>query len=635
MKSDALSVSIPARVLSVAGIALLGSSLLVLVLTSGHALAFQAVKRVYLMTLTGFDYERLTLPVGLASKELKHRVPSDARVAVIGDLEALRARYYLAPEVSLSGARWDYLMDVNGEASQEETRGCRVNFLSSGIPIYVRDGAPELSPFKAPSEANARASLLGLLFQFLSIQAAYVAIGLITLRFLVRREGHLFVGGWTVFALAHLAGLVVHNVFVMLAGVLGLSLSKTFLITSFAVLLACGAGAWIFSGRAPFSALSRPAGVYRNEPTARGPRWLEWLAIGFALLILGAIVIDAALTIPEGWDSFADWIYKAKAIAHHRAFAFHDTTQNEYPILWPVAVSVQLILGGVDADFLAQWLVAVLSVDMAIILREILRGTGLDRWKRSLLWGAGLLVVYDQVMTEAYAETLLVTLFAALVLLLNGWLFEDRSNGGLLRVAMLMAAGLTLTKVEGHIIVAIVILAVLILRRDLFLTRGEQVRLVASGCAIISLLYLWMAWPLANGYLPVMSGHANEALGLQKLKALGFITWEGVRNAKPQYVLLFSTLTILALLGWRELRKDPEFRCSLLVSLGVAAFSVAGLVGWTTSDISNKYLIALPRLFWHGLPAYVLCWTIACRASVRQGAYAANARLERLSSTGP
>ena len=167
----------------------------------------------------------------------------------------------------------------------------------------------------------------------------------------------------------------------------------------------------------------------------------------------GGIALFALICVPTlyapaiSWDALSHWMFKAKALLHHRTLAFSmDTHHNEYPLLWPLHTAMQYVLAGGAFDELAKWTVALLLAAMLGQLHGALRFLEVPvNWA----WAALLafpVFFFEDSLQWAYAETLFLALLAAMLAALAA---ARAGDARWIALAVFFGFGLAGTKFEG------------------------------------------------------------------------------------------------------------------------------------------------------------------------------------------
>ncbi|HEY5659247.1 MAG TPA: hypothetical protein VIR59_00555 [Gaiellaceae bacterium] len=197
------------------------------------------------------------------------------------------------------------------------------------------------------------------------------------------------------------------------------------------------------------------AGDDTLEGRERGPA--QVCAVAAAALVVGYLALlglHAALTTsPTGWDTWAFWLPRAKAIFSfhglhpHLQGGFDSFAHPEYPPLVPAIDATVFRFAG-DASVLTlpfqDWLLATAFVAAAAaVLRR--------RVRPAVLWPALCLLVlapqFGASIGEGYADPELARLIALAAVCGGVWVLER--DGRLLAVTGILLVGASLTKREG------------------------------------------------------------------------------------------------------------------------------------------------------------------------------------------
>jgi hypothetical protein len=500
-------------------------------------------------------------------------------------------RYALYPVVNRQ-PEWDYFIDANNEIEEPDPSWSRAT-LSNGVTVYAKQGAEFLDPDRSePSE-----SLNITLVIFGVVSAVFIltgVAGLCLLRIDFQAGGRL----WFL-SIAYLLGLLVLNLILLLAMLLGYPLTFASISLIWLVVLAI----LLLATRRRFVDLMRA--VFRPDGIKH--------SISKNVVVVGLVALCAytficlmtttALVPVKSHDALSHWIYKAKILFYKQRLDFTESHVNEYPILWPLTVASQFTLRGADADEMAKWMVVCLNVAFIFQLRgglQLLRVSPAISWLVVLLY---LECLFERSLTLAYAEACFMAFLSASLSAAMAWQSKT-TNRNCAVLMFIMMVGLAFSKFEGSVAVAFFAASMALVRPIAFRNwAGSLITLVVLCLPAITEV-LWFAWGRSHGFVSSLGGQAMDPISLHKLGVL----IDSLQNAlilKGVGFRFFAGAFLVLLLGFRMNWLGVEMFLAMFALLMVA-FSGLALLGWPESMIANKPQIASPRLFLHATPPLLL-----------------------------
>jgi hypothetical protein len=344
-----------------------------------------------------------------------------------------------------------------------------------------------------------------------------------------------------VLGIAYLAGIASVGVIATLLLVAGLSLSIP------QVLVLCGllAATGLVRSSDPFPP---------PEPLSRRVRAFVLAAAGLLAVYLLALFALTAVQPMTGYDSWALWAVKARAIVlldglDTDVFAnpAYTAVRREYPLLVPALEAIDFRFMRDTDTYLVHLQFWCLAAGFFVAAAQLLR----DRVSPLLLWPALLLLAvaprFGRGLALGTADLPLALFFGLAVL--AGWRHVDRPDPRWLALLVTFASAAAVTKREGLAYVAVLFVALLLLAR----WRGRRLLplTVAAGLSFVP-LGAWSIWrtvhdveaadtPISDFVSPsYLSDHADRIW--PALRALGREAFD------PELWLLLPVVLLLAAL---------------------------------------------------------------------------------------
>ena len=342
-----------------------------------------------------------------------------------------------------------------------------------------------------------------------------------------------------VVGIAYMVGVAAVGVLASLLLVAGLSLSIPQVLVLCGVLAATG----VLRTSKPFPP---------PEPLSRPLRAFVLAAAGLLAAYLLALLALTAVQPMTGYDSWALWSVKARAVvllggldADVFANPAYTSIRREYPLFVPALEAIGFrFLRDTDTYVvhLQFWFfVAGFFVAAAQLLR--------DRVSPLLVWPALLLLAvaprFGRGLALGAADLPLALLFGLAVL--AGWRYVDRPDPRWLALLVTFAAAAAVTKREGLAYVAVLFVALLLLARG----RGLRVLpLAAAGALSFVPLGAWSIWRTVND-VGAADTPISDFLSPSYLAEHGDRVWPALRALgreafDPELWLLLPLVLILA-----------------------------------------------------------------------------------------
>ena len=306
-----------------------------------------------------------------------------------------------------------------------------------------------------------------------------------------------------------------------------------------------------------------------------------------------ALVIAAAVLPIRDYDGRVTWLPKAIAIAgdHHIDGAFFQGAEglnlhNHYPLLIPLDAATVMTLCGNTEPETARWLYVFIPIAALFAARALLASRAGDWVIAATAW-LPVLTLIDGGALAAYNDWAIAAFTGMAVL------YAMEADGA--RAAGLFLAALILTKNEGAMIAAAVVVAMLVARR-----KEGWPWLIAPAVATWAMLAFWR-WRVPPAYdeqyallareLPNLLGRAPAALRALALRAIDPSTWG-----------FFWPVTAIALIAAATRRQRdvviPATTLLLVLTAYVAALTVTS---WNVDELAA---VAASRLLLHvAIPA--------------------------------
>ena len=567
---------------------------------------------VHRLKAAGWDYEerRRDFNEAFPLMELRTRLPEGAVVEWPkdgGEISFVATRYILYPFPVLPEG--NYSIDFKGD--RVFPPGGRVVHLPNHTRAYAKPGFDFIQgrgPERALSISRTAAlSLVFALFQFVLGAAFLKVFGFPPCRRMpLSYTGFSYLCGYLFFTLSlwlsYLAGqgTVPFNLLLVCGAVLGwvVFIVKQGIIPEIAGML-------VSRNRRQFSGLNLRS-------------LLPGVLLGF---ISVAILVLTTLTPVTDWDGMSHWILKSKIMAFQNSLDFSYTHNNYYPLLWPLNIAAQFVFSGGLYDAFAKWTSAAFFLVFAgFLIQAIHEVSGSKGAARTL---TALFVVlsfrvpvgeqwfYNYI--QANAENLFLAFFTGLLFLVIRWLQSREIR--YLGMAGVLGAGLVLTKLEGAVAVAAVVLPLWALSRRLKVSRRE-VRFLTLMTLSMALPFLWIMWVNGHGYGEAMM-HASSWPTFGKIVILaGRIGGYAVQNVfiLLTFMMFGAALTVSGKQAWTA---TDSFL--LVTALGLLFFSVFAIAGWPEAKLKTTSLEVFQRLFLHAAPVMLLfCVSRLCPGAERR-----------------
>ncbi len=333
----------------------------------------------------------------------------------------------------------------------------------------------------------------------------------------------------------------------------------------------------------------------------------------WAGVLLGAVtacIISMTISTPvTDWDGMSHWILKAKIMAHQNQMDFSFTHNNYYPLLWPLNIAAQFVVSGGLYDALAQWTSAALFFVFAGALVNALESLSAGKGAARLMTALFVVLSFRVPLgdgqwfynyRQANAENLFLAFLAGLLFMTIRW-FNSR-EARYLAMAVVLGAGLVLTKLEGSVAVAATVVPLWGLSRRLKITRKEFCLFMLLTLSM-ALPLLWILWVNGHGYGESML-HVRSGLTWGKM----MILTQRISDYVFQDVFIVLALLAAGIALVSPGRKPWLARDVFLAAqaAGLLVFSVFAISGWPEAKLKITSLEVFQRLFLHAAPAILL-----------------------------
>jgi hypothetical protein len=544
------------------------------------------------------SYSKLrTTKFGIDPMEVRAALPSNAVLHVRADstqkdrvFNVLRYQLYplgveyMTAETGDSACS-DYVLDLSNDL---QTRA-REKVLKTGQRIYdfSGDGFSEVPLKIDPFSSGLRIE------SFLLLMLLQLIVGCLWLRLLkFRSQGlvHLFTH-------AYLAGLLLSVLLVGAAMLAGFTLTSRLIYTCFGVL-----GIVLLALRR-FKLKGLLECDEKTEEAAKPPKGL-YLALLAAVLLIALMIFSTSIFRPvdEG-DASVFWLIKSKMMFTEGHFTFSSNIQhNDYPILLPLSVALNYTLLNGIADEMAMWATAVLFLCLlAQIYFAVLTLT------RDRIIALSALMAYMLFFYNFYVHCIpggdqLLMVFLSLSAI-NALLFILRSEHSYLLLSLFFALGMVLSKQEGFIYALMIGLLVALFS----MSRKQPLRSILILLSYALLLFVNLGWKhymSAKGYYSGNPDFTGEPITFQKVFLLIKTQVFNLANVELRHAIVILLLLILFIVKKRPLSAEIKFLLSVfLLSMMFVCFAI---LPWSTTDITNNSLAAVPRLFLQSSPIVII-----------------------------
>lgn len=545
-----------------------------------------------------FQALRLSDPINYASYKVRSAITPESKVDMSPqeyNMLRVTARYALYP-LELN-KNWDYFIDFDQGISAPSEEWKRQEILPN-ILLYAKKGAE----FTLPSDASL--NLKGypqtyIFLTFLGITIFYVIVGIAILALIKIPclPGERFWYLSTSYLLGFVSITTVVWGYLILGGPFERMPVSLICLTVFALLIMPSPKIFVAN-------LLDQLNFKRSFAKAKQILTDQPLLSVAAIALISIIILSTILTPVFGWDAMSHWIIKSKVVFQHKHLDFHYTHLNGYPLLWPLNIALGFLFAGGIYDELAQWTSA------AIFLAFIFQLTGgLKKLKLPSRWTLILLITFllcfmSSYMTSSYAENILFaflsgTLVAVILVLQNN---HDKKY---LLLAILMALGLSTSKMEGAVATGIIAFGLASLGSPPFRSRKNLLNAIyiASTCVITA---AWLLWINHMGY-PHGSDSFKESFSLNKIPQILSLLFISLWKELGWEAFGFFGIFIFFLLI-RPKEKTSGSEIFLLRTIVLLFFfTVAAFTKWNMAKLSDPAQIAtLARIFNHISPAMIL-----------------------------
>lgn len=320
---------------------------------------------------------------------------------------------------------------------------------------------------------------------------------------------------------------------------------------------------------------------------------------GFILLL--PIITSAIMD----WDGMLHWAYLAKLLYQNQTITFHYPDLSYYPMLWPFQLGSHLVLQNMLYDGVLSLLVAVNFLVFWCQMAGCLRILAFPRkWIFVPLFLMMLFFYHENtIFLFSYADVLMMNFSFALcgILLIN---LHNKNLTPCLPLIFLLSCALTLTKLEGAATTLILGAAFLARRHKRTSTRQQLLTAACFGSSLLTIIG-WILWVKWKGFLIPIS-HLENPVTWGKLNLFGQMLYAHAAQLNLRQAGFVALLLIGFLLRSKPVK--PETRFLFWVFLGLAAFSLIGVMGVHPHRMEEMLQRATPRLFLHAVPFLILWW---------------------------
>jgi len=332
----------------------------------------------------------------------------------------------------------------------------------------------------------------------------------------------------------------------------------------------------------------------------------------FACLVVGAIFM-VNITIPvKGWDGQDHWMLQAKVFYYYHQLNFDVTSDSHYPFLWPLNIACQFALLDGIYDQIGQWTSAFLFLAFVMLLVSGFQALNVRGIAVIFVLIFYLVSAFHDPMkgwwvvhfTQANGENILIAYFMGVLAACLFW-FQDMKNGRYLLIAGMLSFGLSLSKVEGFVACLFVMLAFLLLGRQICWNCKTRVFIGLNFLSV--LLYLgWEKFVVLSGYIGGIKAQ-DQIFSIEKFF---FLSHLATLHIFKNNLMIASLIAFIFLVLWMNHRKwNVSEKFLLIVSLAMVIFSVLFMLGYSIGGIKDAITEIYPRYFLHASPALVLLWS--------------------------
>jgi hypothetical protein len=359
-----------------------------------------------------------------------------------------------------------------------------------------------------------------------------------------------------------------------------------------------------------YRAGARPGPGMARDGASRWSRCEVAVACLLAVLV-GALLVRAAVWPLWWWDTWAIWGLKAQAFYHFRdatpfvADGYYALTHPDYPILYPLAGTLLFLVLGEPHD-VVQVLPVLFYASSLLLFRSLLLRCGAARCAAALSTAA--LACAPNILSfapEYLAEQ--AALWFALGAVGYTFVYARVRETEWLILAALSAAFLTQVRAEGMLIVAPIMLFLILDAAIAGRTPGHvaRVRGIVSFGAIVACVYVpWLVFSRIK--VGVTGGVSQIGLGdllrgTSELLPILHTTAEWMTGTAwlGPYVLLFPLLAFLVLANLRSY-VSSLWQIYWLVMLAVSAappvILLMTLPYWRSVPAMSRYLFLFTAL---------------------------------------
>jgi len=307
-----------------------------------------------------------------------------------------------------------------------------------------------------------------------------------------------------------------------------------------------------------------------------------WM-LNYWIIIIGNPVIN--------WDALSHWLLKANVLYESRVLDFEYTHHNQYPILWPISISMfYVVIGSMAEQFVRMWVFLLLIVFINNFY-SILKIVGVSFRLSCLIIFLWFIAFHHYSFIGAVAQNMLLAFLSSSILFLCLWHKEKKMCYAVLSIVFVM--GVILTKYEGMIISLFIGLPLVIgalLQKD---KQGATLGVIFCLAGFLTLL--WQSYINAAGF-----GGANFHLqhGLS-LSNLGLLCDGIVRRFFTQ-----DNIVILGVLGlgyfmnvYKYNYKNFLLNHFIAIAVGLTLFSWFSFLALSKEDLMASFPDVTLRLF--------------------------------------
>lgn len=572
-------------------------ALIIICFSKFKYVACKSVDAVRNFASVGYDFERVRTRnrVFASLLEAKTILPEGAlikkpNIVFSGVGLYTRTRYILYPR--LITENWSHFIDFENSIN-EIPNGWQRHILRTGTNIYAKPGYGFITEPPTPTTSPLLKTVVVFLIAALLNTLTGLAV-LSLLKIFFKENGVL----WYL-STAYLIGFIVITTIIGLYLLCGGTLTPLPLLTVCTVLLitliAISFKNFVATCKNILNFRRRVTTVLKADPKVI-------LAFLLASLIIVLILIRTIHIPVTSHDAMSHWLMKAKVIFHEKAFIFDYTHHNEYPVLWPLNIAIQFCLLGSDNDIIAKWTVGLLFLAFAVQLTEGLRFLNIKSAAIGVILFLHFSIFYHDSISSAYAETAFLAFTTAALMAALGWIKYPQRNNFLI-LAIIMSAGVSLTKLEGIPTSLIIGISLALVCTKGFLSKKAWIA-IGAFTFTASLGIGWAIWVNFKGYCPKMA-HLTSVPSLEKLL---FIIEPIIDCIQASHISrgIFAGILLLALMQ-KHNRNLTRAECFLiLTTVMLTLFTGLAVLGATKEIAALRIPPAAPRLFLHATPALTM-----------------------------